>query len=81
VKPKAPLLNQGYHAIMDNWVSSPDLFHKQCSKQTAIGTLHQNRKDIPAEIKSTKLKKGENVSVYKDRPMIRKQKNKEIFVL
>jgi hypothetical protein len=35
-----------------------------------------------AEIKSTKLKKGEHVSVYKDRLMIMKWKNKtKIFVL
>jgi hypothetical protein len=42
---KAPLLNQGYRVIMDNWFSSPDLFHKLCSKLTdAMGTLHQNRR-------------------------------------
>jgi hypothetical protein len=38
-----PLLNEGYHVIMDNWFSTTDLFHKLCSKQTdAMGTLHQN---------------------------------------
>jgi hypothetical protein len=67
----APLLNQEYRVIMDSWFSSPDLFHKLCSKQTdAMGTLHQNRKGFPAEIKSAKLKTGEPLSVYKDRLMI-----------
>jgi hypothetical protein len=46
-----------------------------------MGTLHQNRKDVCAEIKSAKLKKGEYVSVYKNRVMIMKWKNKNVFVL
>jgi hypothetical protein len=33
-------------------------------------TLHQNRKGVPAEIKSKKLKKGGYVSVYKYKIMI-----------
>jgi hypothetical protein len=54
----APLLNHEYHVIMDNWFPSPDLFHKPCSKQAdAMGTLHQNRKGVPADIKRAKLKK------------------------
>jgi hypothetical protein len=45
----APLLNQGYHVIMDDWISTPDLFHKLCSKQTeAMRILRQNRKGVPA---------------------------------
>jgi hypothetical protein len=71
----APLLNQGYPVIMDSWFSNPDLFHRLCSKQAdAMGTLHQKRKSVPAEIKSTNLKKGEHVLVYKDRLKIMKWK-------
>jgi hypothetical protein len=74
----APLLNLGHCVIMDNWFSSPDMFHKLCSKQTdAMGTLCQNRKGVPAEIKNIKLKKVQLVSVYKDRLMITKWKNKK----
>jgi phosphatidylserine decarboxylase len=63
---------------MNNWFSNPDLLHKLCSKQTdAVGTLHQNRKDVSAEIKNTKQKKGKHVSVSKDRLMIMKLKNKK----
>jgi hypothetical protein len=58
---------------MDNWFTSPDLFHKLCSKLTdAMGTLHKNSKGVPTEIKRAKLKMGEHVSVYKDRLMIMK---------
>jgi hypothetical protein len=42
-----------------------------------MGTLHQNRKGVPAEIKSAKLKKGEHVSVYKARLMIMMWKNQK----
>jgi hypothetical protein len=55
----APLLNQRYHVIMENWFSSPDMFHKLYSKQRdTMGTLCHNRKGVPAEIKSAKIEKG-----------------------
>ena len=77
-----PLLNQGYSVILDNWFSSPGLFSKLCSKQTdAMGTFRQNRKGVPAEIKSAKLKKRELVSVYKDRLMIMKWINEKAICL
>jgi hypothetical protein len=72
----------GHHVIMNDWFSSPDLFYQLCSKQTgAMGTLHQNRKGVSAEIKSSKLKKGKHVSVYKDRLMIMKWKHKKYICL
>jgi hypothetical protein len=46
-----------------------------------MGTLHQNRKVVPAEIKSVKLKKGENVSFYKTGLMIMKWKTKKYICL
>jgi hypothetical protein len=77
-----PLLNQGYRVIMDNWFSRPDLYHKLCSEQTdAVGTFRQNRKAFPAEILSTKLKKGEHFSVYKERLMIMMCKDKKDICL
>jgi hypothetical protein len=69
----APLLNQGYRVTMDNWFSSPDLYSKLCSRQTGtMGTLRHNRKGVPDELKKAKLKKGENVAVYKDKLMVLK---------
>jgi hypothetical protein len=44
-------------------------------------TLHQNRKGMPDEIKKAKLKKGENVVVYKDKLMIMKWKDKKDICL
>jgi hypothetical protein len=38
----------GLPCIMGSWFSSPDLFHKLCS----------NRQGVPAEVKSTELKRG-----------------------
>jgi hypothetical protein len=46
-----------------------------------MGTMGQNRKSVPTEAKGAKLKKGENVSVYKDRLMIMKRKNKKDICL
>jgi hypothetical protein len=46
-----------------------------------MGTSCQNRKGVAVEIKSTKLKKGKHVSVYKDRLMIRKWKNEKDICL
>jgi hypothetical protein len=37
-----------------------------------MGTLHQNRKGVPAEIKGAKLKKVEHISIYEDRLMTMK---------
>jgi hypothetical protein len=41
-----------------------------------MGTLHQNRKGVRAEINSAKLKRGNSFSVYKDRLTIVKWKDK-----
>jgi hypothetical protein len=77
-----PLLNQGYCVVMDSWFSSPDLFHKLCSKQTdAMGTLRQNTEGVPAEIKCAILTKGKYVSFYKARLMIMKWKDKKDICL
>jgi hypothetical protein len=45
-------------------------------------TLHRKRKGVPAEMKGIKLKKGEHVSVWKDRLMIMmwKKKKKNSFI-
>jgi hypothetical protein len=45
-----------------------------------MGTLHQNKKGVPAEIRNAKLKKREHVSIYKDRLLIMKWKNKKRYM-
>ena len=78
----APLLNQDYFVTMDNWFSSPELFEKLRNQNTdAIGTLRQNRKGVPSEIKKSKLKKGEYVSAYKDKLLVMKWKDKKDICL
>ncbi|GFW69785.1 putative RNA-directed DNA polymerase from transposon X-element [Trichonephila clavipes] len=55
-----PLLNKGYCPTMDNYYNSPELgemFLK--SKINFVGTLRPNRKYLPKELKTEKLKKGD----------------------
>jgi hypothetical protein len=77
----APRLNHGYRVIMNKWFSSPDLFIKLCSKQTDVmGTLHQNGKGVPAEIKSPKLKGRTYFSLQRQTKIV-KWKDEKMFVL
>ena len=52
------LRSKGYRIFTDNFYSSPDLF-KDLQKEgfEACGTLHSNRKGIPEDMKSTKVRK------------------------
>nr|XP_034194807.1 piggyBac transposable element-derived protein 4-like [Osmia lignaria] len=56
------VLNKGYTLCIDNWYSSPALFlrlHKQ--KTNVIGTVRSNRKNMPKDLSTNKLKPGERV--------------------
>jgi hypothetical protein len=47
-----------------------------------MGTLHQTRKGVPAEIKNAKLQNGERVSGYTDRLILMMWKDKKnIFLI
>jgi hypothetical protein len=46
-----------------------------------MGTLHQNRKVIPIELKTENLKEGESVPVYTDRLTILKFRDKKDICL
>ena len=54
------LRSKGYRIFTDNFYSSPHLF-KDLQKEgfEACGTLRSNRKGIPDDVRSVKLKKGE----------------------
>ncbi|GFY44825.1 piggyBac transposable element-derived protein 4 [Trichonephila inaurata madagascariensis] len=55
-----PLLNKGYWLTMDNYYNSPELGEMLLkSKTDFFGTLRPNRKDLPKELKTEKLKKGD----------------------
>jgi hypothetical protein len=64
---------------MDNWFQA-QICSISCAAETGImGTWRKNRKGVSAEIKSAELKKGEHVSVCKDRLM--KWKNEKDICL
>ena len=56
------LLDKGHHIYMDNYYSSPELFHELYYHETyACGTARLIRKGIPKTIGKTKLKPLESV--------------------
>ena len=55
-----PVLGKGYTMFLDNWYSSPNLYKILQAKNTnVVGTVRKNRKNMPKELASYKLKKGE----------------------
>ena len=53
------LLDKGYLLGVDNYYSSVALFDYLVTRKTdAIGTFRKNRKGVPKEVVSSKLKKG-----------------------
>ena len=56
------LLDQGYNIFLHNWFSSPNLFMWLRDLQTnACGTVRLNRKQMTADLKTVKLKRGERI--------------------
>lgn len=54
------ILNKGYTLFLDNWYSSPNIFEYLLQNDTnAIGTARPDRKNMPKELRTLKLKKGE----------------------
>ena len=57
----ARLKNKGYRVFVDNFYSSPALFQDLLEEGfEACGTLRSNRKGIPEDVKTAKLRKGES---------------------
>ncbi|XP_046404868.1 piggyBac transposable element-derived protein 4-like [Ischnura elegans] len=60
-----PYYQMGYTVALDNWFTSPTLFHKLINEKiNAVGTVRMNRKNMPKEFKSMHLKKGEMEVLY-----------------
>lgn len=54
------ILNKGYTLFIDNWYSSPNIFEYLLENDTnVIGTVKCNRKNMPKDLPTLKLKKGE----------------------
>ena len=77
------LRNKGYRVFMDNFYSSPDLFHDlQEEGFEACSTLRSNRRGIPDDLKSAKLRKGESHFSRDDDLLFMKWKDKrEVMML
>jgi len=71
-----PLLGKGYCLYTDNFYTSPALADKLVDNETD-GTVKVTRKDVPAKIKGTKLKKGEIVAAYRKKSVLLKWKDKK----
>ena len=71
------LRSKGYRIFTDNFYSSPDLF-KDLQKKgfEACGTLRSNRRGIPEDVKSAKLRKGESHFSQDDTLLYMKWKDK-----
>ncbi|GFV55065.1 piggyBac transposable element-derived protein 4 [Trichonephila clavipes] len=66
-----PLLNKGYCLTMDNYYNSPELGEMLLKSKTDFsGILRPNRKDLPKELKTEKLKKGDLLAYQKEKPKI-----------
>ncbi|XP_063380254.1 piggyBac transposable element-derived protein 4-like [Cydia fagiglandana] len=70
-------LNYGHAVFMDNFYNSYGLATTLLDMNTyCTGTLNKKRKDNPSEVNSKKLKKGENISRYRNGVHIGKWKDK-----
>ena len=68
-----PLRGKGYCLHTDNIYTSPTLADKLVDYETdTVGTVRIIRKDVPAKIKETKLKKGETIAAYQKKSVILK---------
>ncbi|XP_035229926.1 piggyBac transposable element-derived protein 4-like [Stegodyphus dumicola] len=73
-----PLLNKGYCLTMDNYYNSPELGEMLLkSKTDFFGTLRPNRKDLPKELKTKKLKKGDLLAYQRGKMMIMRWRDKK----
>lgn len=72
-------LNHGHSLYMDNFYNSCPLAYELLARKTyCTGTLRVDRKYLPEEVKTKKLKKGETVARYADNVMVAKWKDKRV---
>lgn len=61
------LLNKGHTLYTDNWYTSIDLARNLLKNEThLVGTIRKNRKHIPKEVTTAKLKRGEHIARESD---------------
>ena len=59
------VLDEGRCLFMDNWYSSLELLSELCNRSTdVVGTVRKDRKGLPKDVMSKKLKIGEKATAY-----------------
>lgn len=72
------LLGQGYCLTTDNFYTSPELAELLIAEKTdLVGTMRSNRKNLPKEIRTEKLKKGKIIAFQKGKMCALKWKDKK----
>ncbi len=73
-----PLLNKGYCVTVNNFYNSPHLADILIGNRTYIyGTVRQNRKEMPEELRRAKLKKDEVIAFQRGKVKAMKWKDKK----
>ena len=74
---KCGFLNKGYTLYTDNYYTSPTLYKDLDDQGTnAVGTVRVNRKEMPAAVKNSKLKKGDLIYRQRNNMVAMKWKDK-----
>ena len=72
-----PLLDKGYCLTTDNFYTSPQLAELLLSHKTdCYGTVKISRKEIPAQLKTRKLQKGQVSAYRRGKVLAMKRKDK-----
>ncbi|KAF2895759.1 hypothetical protein ILUMI_10419 [Ignelater luminosus] len=75
---KMPFFAKWYCLTMDNFYNSPQLADLLVSKKTDVyGTLQANRKEVPKELSTIKILKGEVIGFQRGKVVVMKWKDKK----
>ena len=67
---------------MDVFYTSPTLADMFAENETdTVGTVKLTRKDVPALIKQAKIKGGEKVAAFGNKPVVLRWKDKDVCVM
>ncbi|GBO35855.1 PiggyBac transposable element-derived protein 4 [Araneus ventricosus] len=75
------LKNNGYFLTTDNFYTSPEVAEILKYKTDVIGTVRGNRKGLPAEFKTMKLKMGEIKAFQKGKIMVLQWRHKKTLTM
>lgn len=78
-----PLFQKGYHLYVNEYYTSLPLFHHLYHQKTlACGIVRRSRKGLPQRLVTTRLQRGESMSLRNDDVLALKWRNKrDVYVL